>query len=208
VKWMSLLLLLSAFWFSSCKVNVDSPVTPEIPVVRKVYLPLYGERNDSTYIKVFSDSSWIKYGGWRTVNGNSYLSIVDRNNYHNYYNVFGNFSGYDLTNHTPIIFQTPLPFLSDSLVIGQEYKRNTSFLYQGYTISLLYTDTVVDTVSITIPLGRFSNCLKFRTKTEVWYSGNYQSATDSSVLAPHMGIIFLYSSGIYFVRGTVNGHTY
>jgi len=57
--------------------NKDQPPTgPTTPTLFYLDLTGYGETLQPGYLKIYSDSSWEKYGGIDTVNGTAYVSTV------------------------------------------------------------------------------------------------------------------------------------
>lgn len=193
--------------FYSC--NKDDIVSQEKEYYRappppsyKICLYNYGESFDGLY-KKFSDSSWYKYYVPTRI-GNLIYDVITYSDNTNSYYLDGKFAGFDLTNHDRILFDFPLEFLPESIQVNVPYKRSTTFQYRNYLFTYAVTHTLLETLSVSIPIGNFTKCIKMKSTLKISSSGESQSREDVYILGRGVGLLML-QYGAYFVRGTVNG---
>ena len=197
------LLIFSVVILISCKKN--DPVGPE-PPLKTIVVSAYREALDSLYFKMWSDSSWSKYGGSVVLNGNSYVVEVTNDGYESYYSATG-FAGFKQPGDALILFDKPITNLPDTLAFGEAYTRQTTFSYQGITFTLAQEQTLVDTVSVSVPFGVFNPCLHFASRVTVSASGQSDVQNVEFWIARGPGTIKQASGplSVVMVRGIVNG---
>lgn len=165
----SILLLITPVLFLSCD-KKDSPVSDQTDEQRKISVYAYGSSLDSVYYKVWSDSSWDKFGQVIIINDTVYVTTV--NNYGDeYYYCEAGYAGFQPYGQSLIMFDTPITSLPDTLVFGQKYIRETTFSYMGYNYSLKYEQTLQDTVSVSVSFGTFNSCLWFKSTSTISAGG-------------------------------------
>jgi hypothetical protein len=120
----------------------------------------YGEVLDSTFYRVWSDSSWETFYQDTTINGITYTAILDAYGNEYFYDSLG-YSGFELPQlygDSAIIFDSPLPSLPDTLVGRKTYALQTTFSFQGTSYSLINDETLIDSSTIILSFGTFGNC--------------------------------------------------
>jgi hypothetical protein len=183
----------------------DSPVSTPPP--RTIRLIDYGSTLDSAYYKKWSDSSWEKFNRIVTVNGITYATTISSDSTEYYYTALG-YAGLKGRGLLLILFDNPLTSLPETLTFGQNYRRETTFYYQGYNFSLQIDESLEDTVSVSVPFGTFNPCLWLKVKTTVTGAGQSQAQSGQIWLARGPSDVkqVLYSGAtIVMVRGRVNG---
>lgn len=199
--------LISSILSFSCK-KEDSPVsTPTPPPPKIILLTGYGSSIDSSFYKMWSDSSWERFNRIVTVNGITYVTVITNDGNEYYYSVLG-YAGFKPQGQSLIIFDRPLPSLPDTIIFNQTYVRETSFFYQGYNYSLKAEQSLQDTVSVTVPFGTFNPCLWFKSKNTLSAGGQSEVQNTQFWLAKGPSDIKqTLNSGltIVMVRGRVNG---
>ncbi|MGB2868773.1 MAG: hypothetical protein WBD36_09995 [Bacteroidota bacterium] len=198
-----ILLILSVAVLFSCKKN--DPVSPE-PPLKTIVVSAYGEALDSLYFKMWSDSSWSKYGGTVVISGALYAIEVTNDGYESYYSETG-FAGFKAAGDVPILFDKPMTNLPDTLAFGEAYTRQTTFSYRGYPFTMANEQTLVDTVSVSVPFGLFNPCLHFTSKVTVSANGQSEVQNIEFWIARGPGTIKQASGtlSVVMVRGIVNG---
>ncbi|HTX99074.1 MAG TPA: hypothetical protein VMG09_03550 [Bacteroidota bacterium] len=117
----------------------------------------YGETLDSSYYKVWSDNTWEEYSGDTMINGIVYTIIMDNSGYENFYSPAG-YAGFGQYGSSPILFDSVLASVPDTMVVGTTYTAQTTFMYQGSSNVLIDQETLVDSGTVTVPFGTFTNC--------------------------------------------------
>lgn len=203
MKIQTVLILSASLLLYSCKKN--NPVSPEAPP-QTIIVSAYGEAFDSLYFKMWSDSSWSKFGGTIVINGTMYVIEVTNDGYESYYNELG-YAGFKPAGDALILFDRPITNLPDTLTFGEAYTRQTTFSYQGYLFTFAYEQTLVDTVSVSVPFGAFNPCLHFTNKVTVAAGGQSEVQNVEFWIARGPGSIKQTSGSIsvVMVRGIVNG---
>ena len=138
----------------------SSPTGPQQPGAIDLtgYLPVY----DSLYYKVWTDSSSERYAGMVEVGGVSYLSVVDDNAGTEILYAGGKYAGLIGPTGTPIIFSAPVEPPPSFMTIGQTVVRTTTFEFQSAPVSLKVTYTLLDTGSVSAPVGTFSGAIQLK----------------------------------------------
>jgi len=194
--------------------NKDQPPTgPTTPTWFYLDLTGYGETLQPGYLKIYSDSSWEKYGGIDTVNGTAYVSTVASDSTLSYYTLAtGQYAGYKLTGLDPILFDVPVPFLPTHWPSDSTFARTATFTVAGYSVSVTDLYTLIDTAVIVTPLGSFSPAPHFHNVTyAVASDGATGYASQDIWTARGPGVIVTMQQGqsaVYFVRGYVNGKSW
>ncbi len=162
----------------SCS-RTPAPTAPAPPRQTPVVVSLkgYGEALDSTYYKVWSDSSWESFEKDTTVNGTNYTVIVDNTGFENVYGPNG-YAGFGQYGSPIIMFDSTLASLPDSMVEGKTYDDTTTFSDQGFGYVLAEETVVKDTGAVTVPFGTFSDCVHMQSVTSISGAGQSQSQTD------------------------------
>jgi hypothetical protein len=206
IKMTFVLLVSSSLFFLSCK-KEDSPTFIQTPAPKTMTLHAYGWTLDSTYYKMWSDSSWEKFRQTTVVSGRTYVTTINNNGDEYYYDLFG-YAGFKAKGQSLVIFDKSVPPLPDTLVFGQQYNRGTTFFYQGYNYTMTYQQTLQDTVSVSVPFGIFNPCLWFKSIATLSASGQSSTSSGDFWLAQGPSAIKqTLNSGItiVMVRGVVNG---
>ena len=201
-----LILSINIFFSICCKKSTSSP-TEVAPVQKPITLNGYGVTLDSSYYVLWSDSSWEKFNGIVNINGATYTATIDNDSEEYFYNASG-YCGFKPEGEIVTIFDKPLPTLPDTIVIGQTYQVSTTFFYQGYNYSLTDNDTFTDTVTVSVPVGIFNDCVWFTGTTTISVQNQPQVSNIQFWLANGPGTIKeTLSSGVTIVllRGVVNG---
>lgn len=206
MKFILFTIFISLLIFSSCKKSENNPVEPE-PEIKYMFLEGYGSLIDSFYYKQWSDSSWEKFNRVTTINGRTYVTIINNEGAEYYYDVIG-YAGFKPSGESLILFDHTLPPIPDSIVFNQTYTRETTFYYQGYNYTLKFEQSLTDTVSVSVPFGIFNSCLWFKSKAVLSASGQSETQNGQFWLAKGPSDIKqTLNSGItiVMVRGIVNG---
>jgi len=205
MKFLSgLSLIVSTIMFYSCSTN-PSPTAPPSQV-NSVPLSLdgYGENLDSTYYKVWSDSSWEEFYADTTINGTVYAVIMDNTGFENIYGPNG-YSGFGQYGGSVVMFDSALGSLPDTMIGGQTYSAQTTFYSQG--ASYLFTDqeTILDTTTVATPFGTFTDCIVRQSLAAL--NGVVQSVTVYWLAKGPSDIARQYYNGytILMAYGVVNG---
>ena len=150
-------LLLSSIVFYAC--NQPGPTQPVFSGT--VSLDGYGETIDSSYYKVWSDSSWEQFNGDTTINGLAYTILLASDSSQYFYNASGNYAGFELPQiygNNIIIFDSSLASLPDTMIGNLTYQQQTTFSFQGISYTLIDDETLVDSGTVVTSFGAFSNC--------------------------------------------------
>ncbi len=134
----------------------------------------YGEALDSTYYKVWSDSSWETFYTDTTINGTAYAVLLNNSDNEYFYGPDG-YSGFGQYGGSVVLFDSALASLPDSMLEGTPYTAQTTFSYQGTSYTLIDQETLLDTATVTVPFGTFTDCLVRQSVTAV--NGVLQSVT-------------------------------
>ncbi len=183
------------------------PTAPQIPHAGlALSLAGYGENLDSTYYKVWSDSSYEEFAMDTVMNGVKYTVLLDNTGYQYFYGPKG-YSGFWPYGGSLIMFDSALVSMPDTMLEGTAYARATTFASQGVTYTLIEQDVILDTTSVTVPFGSFSNCLVLQSTSTV--SGGGQSAGGVTVYYLAKGPSDVYRQfdtgySIYMIYGVVN----
>ncbi len=137
----------------------------------------YGEVLDSTYYKVWSDSSWEEFYMDTTINGTEYRVLLDNTGYEYFYGPNG-YDGIWPYGGSLILFDSTLASLPDTMVEGKSYTIKTTFSTQGIGYTLTDQVVLLDTGSVMVSFGTFYDCLHLQSTTAV--SGGGQSQTQTT----------------------------
>ncbi|MCL5266641.1 MAG: hypothetical protein M1469_00875 [Bacteroidetes bacterium] len=154
-----------------------SPTAPSIPQGisgQPFSLAGYGINLDSTYYKVWSDSSWEEYYMDTTISGTKYTVLLDNTGYEYFYGP-GGYAGFLPYGGSLIMFDSAMAALPDTMIGGQTYTFQTTFSYQGSSNVLTDLETLVDTTTVAVPFGTFTNCRVLQSTGAI--NGVTQSAT-------------------------------
>ncbi|HUI29424.1 MAG TPA: hypothetical protein VLX91_04335 [Candidatus Acidoferrales bacterium] len=216
---MKLLIIACSFCASvivcSCIRTGSGTTGPKIP--QTIALDGYGEELDSTYYKVWSDSSWEEFYQDTTINGVTYTVLLDAYGEESLYDSAG-YSGFILPQtifgDTVIIFDAPLPSLPDTMVSGQTYVLKTTFSFQGVSFVLEDDESFQGaTASINLPFGTFTNCPDLVSTQSITGGGEtvaggdleYWLAKGPSDIQQNINLNNGYTYTIEMVYGVVNG---
>lgn len=159
------------FVLSLICLSCNKEETPESPPQqRTLLLSGYGSSIDSSYYKVWSDSTWEKFNRLVTIDSVTYTTVVTDDGSEYYYSVLG-YAGFQIAGEPLIMFDRPLPSLPDTVVFGQRYTRTTTFFLDGYVFTMKVEQYLQDTVSLSVPFGTFNACLWFNSTTSVSVDG-------------------------------------
>lgn len=136
----------------------------------------YGSLLDSTYYKVWSDSSWEEFDMDTTINGTSYAVLLDNTGYEYFYGPNG-YDGFEPYGGPLVIFDSTLASLPDTMVEGKTYTLRTTFSTQGLDYTLTDQEVLKDTGSVTVPFGTFVDCLHLQSTSTVSAGGQSQTQT-------------------------------
>jgi hypothetical protein len=199
------LILIASCSKSDNSVNVPGILTPQIKTVPSKNYILH---LDSTYYKMWSDSSWEKFNGITIINGKSYIKVLNSDGTEYYYTALG-YAGVQSSGDSLILFDKELTSLPDTLEIGKTYDLSTTFYYRGYNYTFNSEETLSDTVSIAAPFGVVNSCLWLLIKTTITAGGLSQVGYSQTWLAPNIyAIKKTLTSGqtVIMVKGVVNGN--
>ena len=143
--------------FYACNQN-SAPTAPQQAIKDTLTMNGYGEAVDSSYYKVWSDSSWEAFGGDTTINGTTYSRIFDAYGDEYFYGLDGSYDGFWQYGWDLIIFNAPLPGIPDTMAGGVTYALTTTFSDQGTSYVLEDDETLFDTESVTVSFGTFNKC--------------------------------------------------
>lgn len=136
----------------------------------------YGSTLDSTYYKVWSDSSWQAFYMDTTIGGTTYAVLEDNTGYLYFYGPSG-YDGFWPYGGNLIMFDSTLAPLPDTMVEGKTYTLKTTFTTQGIGYILTDQEVLEDTSSVTVPFGTFSDCLHLQSTASVSGGGQTQTQT-------------------------------
>jgi len=197
--------LAPSLFFSNCK--KDNAPTSSEPAPKIISTAGYGSYIDSLYYKMWSDSTWEKFGHVIVVNNLTYITTINNAGDEYYYGING-CSGFKPKGENLIIFDRPMYPLRDTIVFNDVYTRVTFFTYQGYRFTMQYYYTLLDTVSVSVPFGLFNPCLWFKGKSTLSAGSESESnSTEFWMVKGPSTIRETESDGftIEMVRGIVNG---
>jgi hypothetical protein len=186
--------------------------TTHTPTPKWYCLDLTGHREavDSRYQKGFSDGTWERYEGTLTVNGTLYNTIIAIDSTRYFYTMNGGlYAGCQQKRDIPVIFDVPLDPLPTRWRSDTTVTRSAKFVYQGYSVSMHMTHTLLDTGSLATSLGTFSTVAHFLVQAAISAgSGNNSTSTQEVWTACGPGRLKIKPAGkstVYFVQGYVNG---
>ena len=151
----SLLIICSVFIstvFCAC-----GPHATEVGIPSSVTLDGFGESFDSTYYKVWNDSTWEEFYQDTTINGRTYTTILDAYGNEYFYDSSG-YYGLRLYGYDAFMFDAPLPPPPDTMAVGKTYTLQTTFTYQDTGYVLTDEETARGAFLVQVPIGTFSNC--------------------------------------------------
>ncbi len=188
------------------------PTAPTIPLGPAVPLSVvgYGVSLDSSYFKVWSDSSWDQFYGDTIINGTQYTITLDDAGNENLYGPDG-YSGFGTYGADIVLFDSVLASLPDTMVGRTPYLMQTTFTYQGAHYVLMDQETLVDTTTVSLPFGTFTDCRVLQSIGTI--NGVLQYATDSWLAKGPSDIAREYITvyGAYRIQmayGSVNGQSW
>ena len=195
---------------ASCGKSDNSVIAPGtfMPQIKAIPSKNYILHLDSTYYKMWSDSSWEKFNGTAIINGKSYIKVINSVGTEYYYTTLG-YAGVKPGGDSLILFDKELTSLPDTLEIGKTYDLSTTFQYNGYNYALNSEETLSDTVSVAAPFGVVNSCLWLNIKTTISSGNLSQVGNSQSWLAPNIFAIkktLSTGSTILMVKGIVNGN--
>ncbi len=214
-QYVILISILSALLYSSCSNNNAAiPTSPQVPNPGlKVSIAGYGQSIDSTFYKVWSDSSWEEFLMDTTISGTVYSVVMDNGGNEYFYSPSGNYSGFWLYGGSLIMFDSALVSLPDTLVEGQAYTRQTTFSYQGASYTFGEQDAILDTTTVSVPFGTFSDCPVLQSTQIIQGAGQSTGGITVYWLAKgpsdvyrqyNTGSLYGYPYSIYMAYGVVN----
>lgn len=173
----------------------------------------YGQNIDSSYYKVWSDSSWEEFYHDTTIGGAIYSTILDASGDQYFYDSLEEYCGFELPQIygvTAILFDKPLPALPDTVVGSQTYVLQTTFFFQNVRYILMDNETLVDTSTFTVPFGTFIGCPGIRSNQSITSNGLLIAGSDElywTAKGPSIIVRDLldYGYAIEMVYGVVNG---
>jgi hypothetical protein len=199
------LVLALALALPSCSDDTSSPDDSQQPGAIDLtgVLPVY----DSLYYKVWTDSSSERYAGMVEAGGVSYLSIVDDNAGTQVLYAEGKYAGLVAPTGEPIIFASPIDPPPASMALGQTVVRNTTFTFQNAQVALQVSYTLLDTGTVSAPLGTFSHAVKVRASAVASAVIVADTATVVEWIARGPGTVrrFIGTDTLEMVYGNVNG---
>lgn len=211
---MKLLLAISLIVCSVLLYSCSRTPSPTAPGSPQSTLTLsfsgYGEILDSTYYKVWSDSSWEEFAMDTTISGTTYAVLLTSTGYEYFYGPDG-FAGFWPYGGSLIMFDSSLASLPDSLVKGKTYTLETTFASGGLNFTLTDQETLEDSGSVTVPFGTFSDCVELQSTIAISGGGQSQSQTTQYWYAKGPSDIEQQPSGgatILMAYGFVNGRTW
>lgn len=171
-----------------------------------ISLTEYGEKLDSTYYKVWSDSSWEEFARDTTISGTKYTVLLDNTGYEYFYGPNG-YSGFWPYGGNLVMFDSALAAPPDTMIEGKTYTVQTTFSTQG--INYVYKDelTPIDTATVTVPFGTFKNCIEVQITNTISGAGQTTTSTTEYWFAKGPSDImkqFSSVSGIKMAYGEVN----
>ncbi len=196
-------IVLSGVFYSCSKTT--SPTGPQFPNPGLVLsLDGYGITLDSTYYKVWSDSSWEEFYADSTIDGTTYSVILDDGGNEYYYGPSG-YAGFRLYGDTLILFDSSMASLPDTVTEGTTYTRQTTFTYQGSSNVITDQETVLDTSTVMTSFGMFTGCRVLQ--SAVWINGALQYVTVYWLAKGPSDVAREYDTGytILMAYGVVNG---
>jgi hypothetical protein len=208
LKLLRVVLVLFVLAFTACHKSDDSPTNPSA-LQKMLSLTAYGSSLDTSYFKVWSDSSWEKYSKVRNVNGIDYLVTVTSAGNTYYYGKSG-YAGLQPSGMSLILFDTPLQ-LPSTIPFKQSIKIQTTFYADSYNYTLVYDYYLNDTVNVSVPFGSFTGCAWFTVNMTLSAGGQSQSQSTDTYMAVGPSTIKTVSSNgsaVVMVRGNVNGRSW
>ncbi|HKI47537.1 MAG TPA: hypothetical protein VKA08_19560 [Balneolales bacterium] len=177
---------------------------------QSISLKGYGAKLDSTYFKVWSDSSWESFDMDTTMSGTTYAVLIDNTGYEYFYGPKG-YSGFWPYGGNLVMFDSVLADPPDSMTEGKTYTEQTTFTSQGINYVIKVEASPIDTATVTVPFGTFKNCIWIQSTTSI--SGAGQTNTSSTQYWYAKGpsdIEKQYSTGINIMMayGSVNGQVW
>ncbi len=202
--------ILGSIMLSSCN-RTPPPTAPgSQPPKPQSHLVLsfagYGAALDSTYYKVWSDSSWEEYAGDTTISGTKYSVLLSSTGYEYFYGPEG-YAGFWPYGGSLIMFDSTLASLPDTLIEGKTYTLETTFTTGGVSYTLSDMEVLEDSGSVTVPFGTFFDCLHLQSTSAISGTGQSQSQTIQYWYAKGPSDIERQFSGqtILMAYGVVNG---
>ncbi len=146
-------------FLSSCSQNTapTSSVLPQGITGEPFNMVGYGIDLDSTYYKVWSDSSWEEYYMDTTISGTKYTVLLENTGYEYFYGPSG-YAGFWPYGGSLVMFDSVLASIPDTMIGGQTYTLQTTFSYQGTSYVLTDLEALVDTTTVGVPFGTFADC--------------------------------------------------
>jgi len=205
-----LVILLAGCSQTSGPIAVIGTPTTTIPSGPGFQLSPYGEQLDTLYLKVWSDSSWAKFGGWITVGTTTYFVLSSSSGDEYYYGPSG-YSGFVPYGGSLVLFDTPIGPWPDTLQLGGAIQQSTTFTYQGNPYALTMVNTLIDTQSVSAPFGVFDPCLHFQSiyyQTVAGYT-SYSISEFWDARGPgEIEDLNSLGQSTFMVRGHVNGKSW
>jgi len=157
---MKRIIVVCIFLFSIILGACNQPGPTQPTFSAKLSIAGYGETIDSSYYKVWSDSSWEKFYHDTTINGRTYTILLQSDSSEYLFDSSGNYSGFELPQtygYNIIIFDSALVSLPDTLIGGTTYKLRTTFSFQGTQFVLIDDETLIDSGTVSTSFGTFTN---------------------------------------------------
>ena len=152
-------MIFTSIVLSSCnQTSAPTGTSPQFPNPGlAVSLVGYGSTLDSTYYKVWSDSSWQEFYIDTTISGTTYSVLLDDAGNETLYGPDG-YSGFGVNGGYVVLFDSALASPPDTMLEGTPYVTQTTFSYQGSSYVLTDQETLLDTTTVTLPFGTFTDC--------------------------------------------------
>jgi len=163
-----------------CACN-NQPVPTQPTFSGMVTLDGFGEAVDTSYYKVWSDSSWQEFYKDTTINSTTYGAILDAYGNEYFYDSSGLYAGFELPQiygENAIIFDSPLPSIPDTMIGGETYALQTTFSFQSTSYGLVDDETLIDTSTIAVPFGTFAGCPGIESNTAITSGGAAFAGSD------------------------------
>jgi len=163
-------LFVVSFGFDACNQQA-APTQPAFSGT--ITLDGFGATYDSSYYKVWSDSSWEEFYNDTTINAKTYTAILDAYGNEYFYDSSG-YSGVELPQifgENALIFDAPLPSIPDTMIGGRTYVLQTTFSFQGTSYGLVDDETLLDTSTVGVPFGTFTGCPTIESNTAITSGG-------------------------------------
>ncbi len=164
-------------FFVSIVFYACGPHATEVGIPSKITLTGYGAAIDSSYYKVWNDSSWESFYQDTTINGKTYATILDAYGTEYFYDSSA-YAGLQLSGYNAFIFDSSLAPPPDTMIVGKTYTMQTTFTYQGVAYVLTDQETAQGAFLVQVPIGTFNNCPTIVSNQTITASGQQPMPSD------------------------------